>query len=93
MPLMCTSNAHPRPGKPETIHHAELYQEDFRSEDRMGASGHRDQGWEEGKHVDNVGEKGIRQPDNRVRRHGVPDVMRTIRPNILPANEVTWTDC
>lgn len=58
----------------------------------MGASGHRDQSWEEGEHVDDVGEEGIHQSDSRVRCHGVPDVTITIRSNILPANELTWTD-
>ena len=58
----------------------------------MGASGHRDQGWDEGEYADDVGEEGIRQPDSRVRCHGVPDVTKTIRSNIRSANELTWTD-
>ena len=58
----------------------------------MGASGHRDQGWEEGKHVNTAGKERICQSDNRVRYHGVPDVARKIPSDTLLANEMTWTD-
>lgn len=59
----------------------------------MGASSHRDQGGEEGKHADHAGEEGICQPNYRVRFCGMPDVPRTHGPNTLTANEVTWIDC
>lgn len=93
MPLMCKSTAHLQPGKPETVHHAGIYQENIGSKASMGASSHRDQGWEEGKHVDHAGEEGICQPDSRVRYHGIHDIARTHGSNTLPAKEVTWIDC
>ena len=79
---MCTSIAHPQIGKSETIHHAELYQENVGSKARMGASGYRDQSWEEGKHVDHAGEKGLYQPDNRVNFMACPpDRRRSVLTN------------
>ena len=74
------------------MHHAELYQENVGSKARMGASGYRDQSWEEGKHVDHAGEKGIYQPDNRVYIHGVPFRSKTIHSDKLPGNEMISTD-
>ena len=76
---MCMSTALSRPLKPATVNHAELHQENVGSKDSMGASGHRDQGWEKGKHVDNAGEERICQPDNRVIRHGMSNATRIIR--------------
>ena len=74
MPLMCTSTAHPQSGKPDTVYLAGSYQENVGSTASMGASGYRDQGWEEGKHVEHAREERIRQSDNRVRCLGVPNV-------------------
>ena len=92
LPLMCMSTAYPQIGKSETIHHAELYQENVGSKARMGSSSYRDQKWEERKHVDDAGEKGIYQPDNRVKFHAVSFRPKTIRSDKLPANEMISTD-
>ena len=66
VPIMCAWTAHHPSGKSETIDHAELHQENVGSKDSMGASGYRNQGREERKHVDYVREEGICQPDSRV---------------------------
>ena len=88
LPLLCMSTAYPQIGKSETIHHAELYQENVGSKARMGASGYRDQSWEKGKHVDHTGEKRIYQPNNRVKFHGMSFRSNTVRSDKLPANEM-----
>ena len=80
---MYTSNSPLQAANSETIHYSEFSPEDFRSKSRLGATGHRNQGGEEGKYANHAGEEGLHQPNHRVGSRGVHGIQRTHECNTL----------
>ena len=80
---MCISSSPSQAAEPESSYHSKFSPEDSRSKVGLGATGHRNQGWEEGKYADHAGEEGLCQSNHRVRSRGVPGVPRTFECNTL----------